>query len=142
MPDNTAVAELNDDEDSFFGCTFPLEWDPAIGFFPQSSTLKAQASSNIKNLLLTQRGERVGQPTFGSDLSAIIFNPVDESTGEAIELTIREALAEWLPYITAENVVTLFDHDTHAIVVQLEFRVDMDDPDALENLTLTFEPGG
>ena len=49
MPDNTAVAELNDDEDSFFGCTFPLEWDPAIGFFPQSSTLKSQASS--KNLL-------------------------------------------------------------------------------------------
>ena len=82
-----SVRALNDDEDSFFGCTFPLRHGND-GFFPQSSTLKEQASSNIKNLLLTMKGERVGQPEFGSLLPAIIFEPIDGNIGDKIESAI------------------------------------------------------
>jgi len=106
MPDNPSVAALNDDEDSFFGCTFPLTYGVGgEGFFPRSTTLKEQASSNIKNLLLTMKGERLAHPEFGSDLPAIIFEPIDGTIGEKIDNAIREALAIWLPYITAENIL-------------------------------------
>ena len=143
MPEiHDSIRALNDDEDSFFGCTFPLEYGQD-GFFPQSSTLKAQASSNIKNLLLTMKGERAGQPEFGSLLPAIIFEPIDGTIGDKIESAIREALAEWLPYITAENVTTLTDESNpNQIIVNLEFRVQTDDPDSIENITFNFNTGG
>ena len=71
---NPSVRQINEDEDSFFGCTFPLSYVGGNdGFFPRASSVKEQAASNLKNLLLTQKGERVGQPTFGSDLPRLLF---------------------------------------------------------------------
>jgi len=142
---NPSVSALNDDEDSFFGLKFPLGYGVGTeGFFPRSGTIKEQASSNIKNLLLTQIGERAGQPTFGSNLSRIIFEPLEiDVLKESITQTIKESLELWLPYITVQNVGTYQDESNpNTIVVQLEFTVDVDDPEAPETLTFTFETGG
>ena len=144
MADNPSVAVLNEDEDSFFGCTFPLTYGVGTeGFFPRSKTLKEQASSNIKNLLLTMKGEKTGQPLFGSDLPSIIFEPVDGSIGEKIDIAIREALEVWLPYVTAENIVTVQDESNpNQVTISIEFRVAIYDPDAVETITLDFNTGG
>jgi phage baseplate assembly protein W len=143
--DNPSVAALNADEDSFFGLKFPLGYGAGTeGFFPRSSTIKEQASSNIKNLLLTQIGERAGQPTFGSNLPRIIFEPLEiDVLKESITQTIEEALERWLPYITVHNVGTYQDkNNPNTVVVQLEFTVDVEDPEAPETLTFTFNTGG
>jgi len=140
-----SVAALNADEDSFFGMKFPLGYGIGTeGFFPRSGTIKEQASSNIKNLLLTQKGERVGQPEFGSDLPRIIFEPLEvDVLKESIDQTIKEALNLWLPYITVQTIGVYEDKaNPNMIVVQLEFSVDVDDPEAPETLTFTFEQGG
>ena len=144
MADNPSVAALNDDEDSFFGLKFPLGYGVGTeGFFPRSSTIKEQASSNIKNLLLTQIGERAGQPTFGSNLPRIIFEPMElDVLKESITQSINEALELWLPYITLQNVGTYKDANPNTIIVTMEFIVDVDDPNATETLTFTFETGG
>ena len=56
---------------------------------------------------------------------------------------IRESLAIWLPYITAENIFTIQDESNpNQVTVSLEFRVDTDDPDALEIMTFNFNTGG
>ncbi len=90
-----------------------------------------------------QKGERLGQPAFGSDLPAIIFEPIDGTIGEKIDNAIRESLAIWLPYITAENIFTIQDESNpNQVTVSLEFRVDTDDPDALETMTFNFNTGG
>ena len=53
------VRELSENEDYRFGLTFPLTYNNQLGgFFPSSKTLREQVSSNIKNLLLTSKGER------------------------------------------------------------------------------------
>jgi len=143
--DNPSVAALNDDEDSFFGLKFPLGYGVGTeGFFPRSGTIREQASSNIKNLLLTQKGERAGQPEFGSDVPRLIFEPLEiDVLTEAVTNTINESLELWLPYITATNIVVFADTSReNTVIVQLEFIVDVDDPDAPETLTFTFEQGG
>ena len=77
LTNNPSVTQINEDEDSFFGCTFPLTYKgDNVGFFPRAKTVKEQAFSNIKNLLLTQKGERVGQPNFGSNLPSLLFEQV------------------------------------------------------------------
>ena len=69
----TSSTRLRDsDSDSKIGIVLPIRSGQG-GFFKQSSTLIEQTLSNMKNLLLTVKGERLGQPTFGSNIYNILF---------------------------------------------------------------------
>ena len=140
---NPSVRQINEDEDSFFGCTFPLTYvGGSDGFFPRASSVKKQAASNIKNLLLTQKGERVGQPTFGSDLPSILFEQRTEDIADKIETAIREAISNWLPYIKVNNIFVSYpDNEPNKVMVQMEFIVTVDDPDSPETITFNFNTG-
>jgi phage baseplate assembly protein W len=144
VTNNPSVRHINEDEDSFFGCTFPLTYKgDNVGFFPRAQTVKEQAFSNIKNLLLTQKGERVGQPNFGSNLPSLLFEQVGEDLADGIEEAIHEALETWLPYIKAQNVFVVQDkQNPNQVVVTLEFVVTVDDPDSPETITFNFNSGG
>ena len=135
---NPSVRQINEDEDSFFGCTFPLSYVGGNdGFFPRASSVKEQAASNLKNLLLTQKGERVGQPTFGSDLPRLLFEQRTDDISDSIDETIREAISNWLPYIEVSDIQTIFsDTRPNEVNVILEFLVTVDDPDSPESLLI------
>tara|TARA_B100000902_G_C27275819_1_gene898801 strand:- start:1399 stop:1824 length:426 start_codon:yes stop_codon:yes gene_type:complete len=137
------IRELNENDDAKFGLSFPLRYDVNNGgFFPTTKRLKEQAASNLKNLLLTSKGERMGQPDFGSDLPDILFEPITDGIGSAIETTINEAVTQWLPYLTIQNVfVTTPEESPNSVMVQIEFTVDLDDPNSVEVLTLNFNSG-
>ena len=60
----TSTRARDNDPDSKIGIVLPIRLSNN-GFFKQSETLLEQTISNLKNLLLTVKGERVGQPTFG-----------------------------------------------------------------------------
>ena len=57
--------------DVFIGISLPLDYG-SQGFFNKTRTTLQQTRSNIRNLLLTIKGERLGNPTFGSDLMRIV----------------------------------------------------------------------
>jgi hypothetical protein len=114
---NPSVRTINDDSDAYFGLTFPLRYKAgSTGFFPRAKNVIEQASSNIKNLLLTRKGERVGQPNFGSDLFNVIFEQITEDT-----------------FTENENPNT--------IIVNLEFSVNVNDEQVPEQITFTFNSG-
>ena len=48
------------------------------GAFPVNYTTLMQAKDNLLNLIMTKKGERVGQPEFGCDIWKIIFEPIVE----------------------------------------------------------------
>ena len=143
LTNNPSVRQIASDNDSYFGLKFPLTYkDGRDGFFPRAKTLTDQAYSNLKNLLLTRKGERLGQPTFGSDLWNIIFEQITEDIGDSVEQSVREAVDFWLPYITINNVFTTTDgSNPNTLYVRVEFIVDIEDPDAVNELTFTFNTG-
>lgn len=120
------------------GVTLPLVFGENT--FEQSFLTKDQVKSNIKNLLLTKKGERILQPEFGSSLQELLFEPnVDDLEGR-IEDVINEALEQWLPYITAEEIdIEATDElrDTNRINVSIKFRIG--DDVNLESLTFTVQ---
>ena len=120
------------------GLTLPLTFGENT--FEQSFLTKDQVKSNIKNLLLTKRGERVLQPQFGSGLQELLFEQnVDDLEGR-IEDTINESLQQWLPYVTAEEIViesTNELRDNNRINVSIKFRIG--DDINLENVTFTVQ---
>jgi len=95
--------------------------------FTQSFTTDEQAISNLKNLLLTRKGERYNLPTFGSSLLNLIFEPNTDELIQAIQNTIKEAVSFWLPYIQiiSINVETGQNNSTliHQINVTISFLV-------------------
>jgi phage baseplate assembly protein W len=88
--------------DYAIGITLPIQ--NGNTFFNQSFQTRDQVKSNIKNLLLTKKGERILQPEFGSGLQELLFDFNDDNLETKIEETITQALELWLPYVTTNNI--------------------------------------
>ena len=120
------------------GITLPLQFGENT--FEQAFLTKDQVKSNIKNLLLTKKGERIIQPEFGSGLQSLLFEQnVDDLEGR-IEDTINESLEQWLPYVTADEIdIESTDElrDNNKLNVSIKFRIGEDIN--LETLTFTVQ---
>ena len=103
------------------GVVFPLMNE---GIFQQSFTFKEQVKSNIINVLLTEKGERVYQPNFGCGLKIILFeNNVDEAQ---IQDLINQQLQIHVPEIIIEEVEVNTDMDRHIIQIKLTYSFILD----------------
>ena len=111
-------------EDYAIGITLPIQ----IGnnAFNQAFTTIEQAKSNIKNLLLTNRGERVMQPEFGSGLRELLFNFNDNKLETDIEDTIVNSLEYRLPYVIVDDIVieqSDGNKDSNIVYVSVSFKI-------------------
>lgn len=93
------------------------------GLFTQSYTTEEQAVSNLKNLLLTKKGERPFQPQFGSDVYMLLFENIDENINIRLSDTLRDDIAFWLPYIVIDNIDVQSNADRNSVRIELSFRV-------------------
>ena len=121
------------------GITLPIQRGND-GYFRQSFKTFDQVRSNLKNLLLTKRGERLLQPDFGSGLHDLLFNPATEKFEEDLETTINNAVAKWLPYITVEDIdidISKEMTDNNQAKVSLKFKQEGDQ--TLDTLTFLVE---
>ena len=109
------------------------------GLFSQSQTTLEQAGSNIKNLLLTSKGERVMQPDFGSRLRDLLFEQYTEDLSEKIKEEIQEAMSTWLPYIDIAKVDIIQDEtNPNQTKVDLDFSLNYD-PNRFDSITLNVD---
>ncbi len=95
--------EVSNNPNVAIGIRFPFN---SAGVFSKTYTTIEQSKSNLKNLLLTMRGERYEQPLFGTDLIHLIFEPATELTIGSIRETIADSISDWLPYITVNDIIT------------------------------------
>ena len=133
-PRTTSTRARDKDPDSKIGIVLPLKGSNN-GFFRQSSTLLEQTVSNMKNLLLTVKGERVAQPTFGCNLFNCLFENFDADFDNKIIESIREAVATWLPHVVLNNIQVDSQQDKNTVSVSVAFSL-ATAPNATESLTL------
>ena len=91
--------------------------------FAQSYSTEEQAVSNLKNLLLTRKGERFMQPDFGTQIVDSLFEQSTVELETSIEDGLNEDIATWLPYIILDNIIVDRRIDQHALDISLHFRV-------------------
>ena len=111
-------------EDYAIGITLPIQIGNTA--FNQAFPTIEQAKSNIKNLLLTNRGERIMQPQFGSGLKELLFNFNDNKLETDIEDTIVNSLEYWLPYVIVDDIVieqTDDNRDSNIVYVSIRFKI-------------------
>ena len=78
---------------------------------------------SIKNLILTDRGERLFQPNLGSDIRASLFENVTPTTIILLKDKVCEVLNAYEPRCNLLDVEVLGDIDTNAITVNVVFNV-------------------
>ena len=78
-----------------------LPFNNPSGIFFKTVTNRDQVLSNLKNLLLTAKGERYFQPEFGTDIRRVLFEYIsDESQFKnSLKGEIESAIGRWLPYL-------------------------------------------
>ena len=133
-----STIENNLNPDVSVGLSFPLGF---VGsrFFNRTKTIEEQAQHNLRNLLLTNLGERPMQPEFGSRLLSVVFEFKDDAL---IEEVINEAVEKWLPYITINEVITSVDAtNQNRLNVSIDFSV-ATSPDATDQIVLDFNSTG
>ena len=134
-----ASARENDlNPDIKIGLRMPFE-KAETGLFGTTETTLEQAGHNIKNLLLTAKGERVMQPDFGSNLRALLFEQEDENLNVDIKETIQETMSTWLPYINISSVdITQNEKIPNQMKVDIDFSLNYE-PDRFNTITLDIE---
>ena len=124
--------------DYAIGISLPIQMGNVA--FNQTFQTAEQAKSNIKNLLLTAKYERVMQPEFGSGLQELLFQFNDDDLESKVEDTIIAAVSKWLPYVTIEDILveqTNVLKDANQINLSIKFRVS--DNASLDTVTFTVQ---
>ena len=122
------VKDTTEFNDYAYGLTLPVQKGDT-GFFRQGFTSFEQARANLTNLLLTQRGERIMQPNFGTGLHSLLFEQATDDLEERLQLTIEESVNFWLPYINIEEIeITMSDEmkDNNRADISVKFTVGND----------------
>lgn len=78
---------------------------------------------SIKNLILTNRGERFFQSNIGSDIRSLLFEPFTPATEFAIQKLITSTIENFEPRAKLLEVTTSADPDRNTLYVSITFSV-------------------
>ena len=114
------------------GVAFPFNADAV---FNQTFTQKEQVKSNLINVLLTEPGERVYEPTFGVGLKKLLFeNQIKE---DELEGRIKDQCAFYVPEIEITNLIIQLIPDAHTLYIRLTYKFIADD--TKDSIQLNFQ---
>ena len=80
-------------------------------------------SKSIRNLLLTNRGERLYQPDIGSDIKRMLFEPMGDSISELISTYITNTINTYEPRAKVLNISAIPDYDNNLYSVFIKYMV-------------------
>jgi len=107
------------------------------GYFNQGFDLLTQVKSNLINLILTKKGERLMQPDFGCDVHRLVFEAITDDNVANIKGSITNAVKTWLPYLNILDVKITKDEDHNTVYAVVNFGL-TNNPTVTDTVTLKF----
>ena len=107
------------------GSILPLSLNGG-GLSQTSQDTLTQIKNNFINLVMTRKGERFGNPTFGCDIHNFVFNFNGEDLQGSIEDAVQNSVQRWMPYIELEEVVVNqenSDVDRNKFQIYMKYRL-------------------
>lgn len=91
---------------------------------------------SVKNIILTDKGERLYQPSIGSDIKKMLFEPMLPATAELISQYIQDAIQQHEPRAKVLDIEVEPDYNNNLYRVSMTFMIiNKEDPITL-NITL------
>lgn len=87
---------------------------------------------SVRNLLLTNRGERLMQPNIGSKMRSLLFENFSPQTAELVKQYTRETIENYEPRASLIDVTVSPDPDNNNLNVTVLFAIiNIDEPQRL-----------
>ena len=118
IPQTIRVNPLDLQKNVAIGVSLPFN---GPGVFNKTYTTKDQVKSNLVNLLLTDVGERVMNPTFGCDLKRFIFEGITDENASLIAESVINSINIFVPEVTVTNVAIVPNTDYNLIDVNVDY---------------------
>lgn len=127
-PQQQALETLNTSKIPF-GIKTPMALAGAgEGLLAMNYSIADQFADNLRNLLLTNWGERLGHYQFGANLRPLTteFASQENFDNQAIE-RIRNAVNEWMPFVTLGTFESSVDRtenkNTAVILIKITYSI-------------------
>lgn len=108
--------------DTALGITLPIKRGKT-GFFEQGFDTLTQIKSNLINLILTRKGERVYQPTFGSNLHSLVFAQMDQEYEQKVKQAVVSAVKIWMPFLNIQEQIVTRDDNRNSTLIEVTFSL-------------------
>ena len=121
IPQTTRVNPLDLQKNIAIGVSLPF--DGPSGPFNKTYSTADQIKSNLINLLLTNKGERIFNPEFGADLKTVLFEGITEDTTALIQDLVTTNVTFFVPEVQVNEVLVTPDQDTNTISVTVKYQL-------------------
>ena len=112
------------------GLGVSLPFNGPSGPFNSTYSTKIQIKSNLINLLLTNKGERVFNPEFGANLKTILFEGITEDTSELIKELINFNVSIFVPEVQISDILVSpaseYNNNSISITIKYKLRISQD----------------
>jgi phage baseplate assembly protein W len=118
IPQTIRVNPLDLQKNIAIGVSLPFN---GPGVFNSTYTTKDQIKSNLINLLLTNIGERVMNPTFGCNLKKFVFEGITDLNINNLRQNLGESIALFIPEITVTDIQFIPDADNNLMDLNINY---------------------
>ena len=108
-----------------FGIKYPFTTDGDEGFYVDANkTLKDKVRSLLMHVVFTPKGQRLRNPTFGTDLIKHIFDMGDSVSMDAVKTEVSDSVSRWVKNVTINDVkVVSSEDDPNEVYVRLDYSI-------------------
>ena len=107
---------------AFKDISMSFKFNPLSGDLITLKNENAIARS-VRNIVLTTPGEKIHDPDFGSNISALLFENVDEVSAIGIRDEIENSLKNYEPRIELEEVIVDPNYDNNQFDCIITYKI-------------------
>jgi len=113
--------------EKFININFPFKDSPKGLFLDLTKTDSQAVKADLMHLILTNKGERLYLPDFGTNLRRFIFSPNDNITHSDIRQEINNVVSKYLPNLQINEVlIERSEKSEYAATVRIDYTITED----------------
>ena len=108
------------DTRKIIGFQFPLN---GRAVFNPTYQTRDQIKANLVNYLLTNKNERVFNPTFGANLRSLLFENLEDYTLETLKTLIQSDINRFFPFVRIQRIEFIKSLDINTLNFILDYEI-------------------
>ena len=106
-------------KERFTSIRHPVSIDAGLGRLQVEESYAAHVEQLMRQVLLTNPGERINRPDFGCGLRRMVFAPNSDVSAGLLQVSVTQALDEWLSSVVeTEEVAVTAENETLRVVIR------------------------
>jgi len=108
--------------ESYQHIRFPLTVNADMWHIARETNHASYVEQLIRQVLLTNHGDRINRPDFGCGIRQMVFMPVNDATAGLTQVMIYQALERWLGTVIVVNSVEV-ESQQSTLLIGIDYTI-------------------